>query len=284
MANKIKVFTDSTADLSPDLLERYNISVIPLYVIFGEKSYRDGIDMTTRELYENVNASQMLPKTSAPTVNDFAEAFRPWIEDGYSVIYIGLSSKLSSTTQSAYMAAQEFPEGRVAVIDSLNLSTGIGLLVLYTAELILKGLDFQEIVRQVQEAVPKVRSSFIIDTLKYLHMGGRCSSIQFLAGSVLRLRPQILVIDGKMTVGEKYRGSRKHCLDRFFDDWVGDGANVHPHRVFVTHSACSPEDVEYLRDKVQKAVQADEVLVTEAGTVISSHCGPGTIGILYLIK
>lgn len=282
---RVKIFTDSTADLSKDLLERYHISVVPLYVVLAETSYLDGVQLTTKALYEYVDEHQTLPKTSAPTVGDFYKAFKPWLEEGYDIVYIGLSSKLSATLQSALLAAQDFTgKNRVYVVDSQNLSTGIGLLVLEAAELALEGLDGAAIHHRITELVANVRSSFIIDTLKYLHMGGRCSSIQLLASSLLRIRPQIIVKDGGMIVGEKYRGNRKHCLDHFYDDHVLSHRDlIDRHRIFVTHSAAL-EDALYYKERLMQDFEFDEVLITEAGTVISSHCGPKTIGILYRTK
>jgi DegV family protein with EDD domain len=169
---RVKVFTDSTADLSPSQLEQLNISVIPLYVTIGDNSYRDGIDITTDELYAMVDQLQTLPKTAAPSVEDFVEAFKPWVDNDYDVIFIGISSKLSATVQSAILAANEFEQGRVLVVDSLNLSTGIGQLVLKAAEMASEeSATAEEIVKEINELIPRIRTSFVIDTLKYLHMG-----------------------------------------------------------------------------------------------------------------
>ena len=281
--NRVKIFTDSTADLSQELKDRYHIGVVPLYVLIGGKSYLDGVEMTTDELYRQVAKYQTLPKTASPSMGDFYEVFSPCIRDGYDVIYVGLSSQLSGTIQSAAVAAGEFEEGRVRVIDSLNLSTGIGLLTLKAAEMAEKGMSSAEIFEAVSKLVPKVKVSFIIDTLKYLHMGGRCSSIQLLAGNVLKIRPQIIVKGGGMTVGSKYRGKRQSCLDQFYAEYVGDGSQIDRQRAFVTHSGSSDEDLFYYKRKLEK-LGIREVYITQASTVISSHCGPGTIGILYIEK
>jgi DegV family protein with EDD domain len=241
--NRVKIFTDSTADLSEELIAKYQIGVVPLYVLIKEKSYLDGVELTTEELYQQVEKNQTLPKTAAPSMGDFYEAFKPWVSDGYDIVYIGLSSKLSGTLQSALVTAEEFDEGRVKVIDSLNLSTGIGILVLRAAEMVEEGRGSAEIYEEIRELVPKVRVSFIIDTLKYLHMGGRCSSVQFLASSVLKIRPQIIVKDGGMIVGSKYRGKRQSCLDQFYDEVVGDGSKIDLQRAFVTHSLCNNDEL-----------------------------------------
>jgi DegV family protein with EDD domain len=281
--NSVKIFTDSTADLSRDLLDKYQIGVVPLYVTIDGKNYLDGVEMTTEELYRQTDKNQALPKTAAPSMGDFYEAFSTWIRDGYDIVYVGLSSKLSATIQSAVVAAGEFEEGRVHIIDSMNLSTGIGLLVLEAAEMAQKGKSSAEIYEAVSKLVSKVRVSFIIDTLKYLHMGGRCSAVQLLASNVLKIRPQIVVKDGGMTVGAKFRGKRTSCLEQFYRETVGDGIQIDLHRAFVTHSGCSEEEISDYTTKL-KSLGVRDVLVTQAGTVISSHCGPGTIGILYIEK
>jgi DegV family protein with EDD domain len=281
---KVKVFTDSTADLLREQLEKWDISVIPLYVTLGDKSYRDGIDITTDELYTMVDRLQTLPKTAAPSTEDFMEAFKPWIDNDYDVIFIGISSKLSATVQSALLAANEFEPGRVYVVDSLNLSTGIGQLALRAAEMAKAGeAGAAKIVEELNGLIPRIRTSFVIDTLKYLHMGGRCSSIQLIAGTMLKIKPQIVVRDGALVVGEKYRGKGKKVLESYFNDCIGDGRHIDAGRVFVTHSAYE-EGAQYLADRIQEVVNPREICITSAGAVISSHCGPGTVGILYIEK
>ncbi|HHY82458.1 MAG TPA: DegV family protein [Clostridiales bacterium] len=281
--NRVKIITDSTADLSKDLVEKYDLGIIPLYVLIEEKSYLDGIEMTTEELYRQVERTQKLPKTAAPSTGDFHEFFAKWVGAGYDIVYVGLSSKLSATYQAARLAAEEFEEGRVWVLDTKNLSTGIGILAIKAAELAQKGMDAASIHNEVSSMVPKVRVSFVIDTLKYLHMGGRCSAVQFLASSVLKIHPQIIVQDGGMIVGAKFRGKRTSYLDQFYKEVVGDGSQIDRSRVFVTHSGCAEEEVSEYKNRLE-ALGVSEVLVTQAGTVISSHCGPGTIGIIYIEK
>jgi len=281
--NEVKVFVDSTADLSPQQLEAFNISVLPLYVTMGDESFRDGVDITTAQLYKMAEEFQTLPKTAAPPIEDFVTAFRPWVEQGHDVIFIGISSKLSATLQNAAIAAKEFDPGRVYVVNSQNLSTGIGLLAIKAAELAMQGMGAQEIVEKINALVPKLRTSFVIGTLKYLHMGGRCSSLQMIAGTLLKIKPQIIVKDGGMIVGEKYRGKDKKVLDSFYSDHVGEGKNIDLERVFVTHSDYL-EGAEYLAEKLKNELKPKEVCITSAGAVISSHCGPGTVGIIYLEK
>ncbi|HOB20282.1 MAG TPA: DegV family protein, partial [Candidatus Atribacteria bacterium] len=187
--NKVKIFTDSTVDLSKELVEKYEIGVVPLYVNIEDSSYLDGVEITTADLYKLVGEKQTLPKTSTAPVTDFVNAFAPWINAGYDIIFIGVSSKLSSTYQTAALAGREFDEGRVTLVDSLSLSTGTALQVIKAAELAKAGMDSKTIAETVSKITPRVRASFIIDTLKYLHMGGRCSAVQLLASNVLKIHP-----------------------------------------------------------------------------------------------
>ncbi|NLA84086.1 MAG: DegV family protein [Clostridiales bacterium] len=281
--NRVKIITDSTSDLTPELLKRYDIQVVPLYVLIDDKSYKDGIEISTEKLYEEVEKRQVLPKTAAPSMGDFYTVFSKWIEEGYDCFYIGLSSELSATYQAAKMAAEEFDDSRIRFLDSRSLSTGIGLLVLKAAELAEEGAGIEEICNTISRMIPKVRVSFIIDTLKYLHMGGRCTAVQLLASNVLKLRPQIIVKDGGMVVGAKFRGKRSHCLDEFYNVLVGDGSQIDKERVFVTHSMCNENEVSEYKERLE-SIGVEEVIITQAGTVISSHCGPGTIGIIYKEK
>lgn len=200
----IKLFTDSTNDLSPELIERHEIGVVPLYVTFGTESYRDGIDMNPGQLFfDKVRQTGVLPKTSAPSPADFYAAFRPYAEQGMDVVYIGLSSALSSTVQNALLASEQLPGVSISVIDSRNLSTGIGLLLLKAADARAQGAVLPEIEDLVKETVPKIETSFVIDTLEYLHKGGRVSNLQHLLGSLLKIRPIVKVADGGMIPAEK---------------------------------------------------------------------------------
>lgn len=282
--NPVKIFTDSTASLSKELLDKYNISVIPLYVVFDGQSFKDGAEIDEQKLYKLIDEKQILPTTSAPTPLDYKAAFSPWIEDGYDIIYIGLSSRLSSAVQNAAIAANEFMEGRVRIIDSLNLSSGIGLLVLEAAECKLSGMDSKNIYEHVCKFVPRIRSSFVIDSLKYLYMGGRCSSLEKSLSSILKIHPRIVVSDGSMSVGQKFMGNRKTILKGLIRSIELKKDSVEPHRIFITHSCCSKEEIEFIKKEVKSLISAQEILVTDAGCVIATHCGPKTVGILYVEK
>lgn len=279
---KVKVFTDSTCDLPPDLVAQHQIGIIPIYVIFDEVSYGDGIDMTTPELYKKVEESGNLPKTAAPSPGDYLAAFKPFIDEGYDIIHIGLSSKLSVALNNARLAAQELPEGRIEIVDSYNLSTGTGLLVLRAVDFAAEGLDNHAIAEKVRALVPKVETEFIVDTLDYLHKGGRCSGVTRLVGSMLKIRPSIKVVDGGMIPAQKFRGTRAKALQGLLDTVLANKDNISPERVFVTHSIS--DDAAFLQAELQKHTDAREILISQAGCVISSHCGPNTIGILYIKK
>lgn len=274
------IITDSTADLGSDLAAQYQLRVIPLYVYVNNQMHRDGIDITMQDLFRSVEKTGRLPKTSAPTVPDFMEYFD---QPGES-IYIGVSSQLSATMQNALMAQQSCAPGKVYVIDSKNISSGIGLLALRAADLRDQGLPAAEIFEQISKLVPKVRTSFMIETLDYLYKGGRCSAIQNLMGGLLHIRPVIAVRpDGTLGVKGRTRGTRQKGLQFMLDDFRDNLDQINLERVFVTHTSC-PEDAEILCSELLKIAPIQQVHITTAGSVVSSHCGPGTIGILYLVN
>lgn len=281
--NKVAIITDSTCDLSKEIIESRNIKVLPLYVRFGEDAYRDGIDITTDRLYELVEQKNEIPKTSAVSPGDFIEAFEPLIKDGYDIIYTGIGSSLSGTFQSAHIASLEFPENRIFLVDSKNLSTGIGLLVLKACDLRDQGLSASDIKDRLLEIVPKVRSQFAVKTLDYLHKGGRASGTAKLLGTMLRIKPIIQVRDGKMDVYTKTMGKMSRALDVMLTDYINLGEQIDLDYVMITHSQAG-KHVDYMSEIVNQKLKPNKLFVTEAGCVISSHCGPGTIGILYIVK
>lgn len=276
----IKVISDSCSDLSPELIKRFDIDVIPLSVLVGSTDYLDGVNITTEKLFESVKQTGTLPKTSAPSVASFTQVFEKYPE----FIYISISSKLSASYQSAHLALQNLPNVKGSIIDSYNLSTGIGLLVLRAAELSQQGKSLAEITKEVKALVPTVNASFMIDTLDYLYMGGRCSSMAHVVGSILKIRPIIEVRkDGTLGVREKINGSRNKCLNTLLDDFSKNKDRIDSGRVFITHVLC-PEDALFLKSELEKIMTIEEICITDAGSTIASHCGPGTIGILYFTK
>lgn len=279
--SKIKIFSDSTCDLSEELVKKHDIGIVPLYVGFGDETLKDGVEITTETLYRKVEETKSIPKTSAPPPNDFHNLFKPYIDSGYEILYIGISSHLSSTLQNAKIAITEFENGKIEILDSLNLSTGIGLLVLKAIDLRDKGLTLKDICENLSKTVPQVKTNFIIDTLNYLHKGGRCSALQSIVSSVLKIRPIIMVEDGKMIVGKKVRGKRIKALNSILESCINDKDKVDKSRIIITHSL-SNKDALYLKDELSKNIDVENIIITKAGCVISSHCGPNTIGIIYI--
>ncbi|GIP55183.1 DegV family protein [Paenibacillus vini] len=276
----IKFFADSTCDLPPAWIEKYDIGIVPLYVTFGDTNYRDGVDLQPPQLYQKVDETGRLPKTAAPSPADFMQAFAPFIEEGRQVLYISLSSELSSTYQNALIASEEFSEGQVTVFDSLNLSTGIGLQVMKAVRAAAEGKSVTEIVALLEAVRSRVETEFVIDSLDYLYKGGRCSGMQNLVGSLLRIRPVIKVTEGKMTPAYKVRGSREKALDQLLENAISRIPEMDRDLIFITHSLADADAVQ-LQKVLQAKTGAREVAVSNAGCVISSHCGAKTIGILY---
>ncbi|MGF9698176.1 MULTISPECIES: DegV family protein [Paenibacillus] len=277
--SRIKIFADSTSDLTPDWIKTHDIGIVPLYVVFGDESLKDGAEITPEQLYERVSKEGRLPKTAAPSPADFITAFQPYIEQGDDILYISLSSELSSTYQNALLASSEFPEGRISVVDSLNLSSGIGLLVMKAVHAAEKGQNLNEITQLVEAVKPNVRTEFVIDTLEYLHKGGRCSGMQNLIGSLLKIRPVIRVADGKMSPAYKVRGKREKALDQMLQNTLSQKHQIDTDLIIVVHTMAE-EDALDLQKSLQEQTGA-RVELTTAGCVICSHCGPKTIGIIY---
>jgi len=276
----VTIITDSTADLSPELIEKYNIGVVPLWVTLAEQTFKDDMTVTAPKLFALVEQAGVLPKTAAPSVAEFSKAFEL---PGESV-YLGISSCLSASVANATSAAQALGDGKVRVIDSLTLSTGIGLLALKAADLRDQGCSADDIVRVMEASRSKVRMSFVIDTMKYLYMGGRCTALQSIVGGLLKIRPVIYGRpDGTLGVKDKVRGTRKRALESMLNDFQANLPDIDLQRVFVTHAAC-PEDAAYLAERLKDMAPIEELLVTEAGAVVSTHCGPATIGILYMLQ
>ncbi len=276
----INIYTDSTADLGIELSSKYRVNVVPLLVHIAEQEYQDGVDLDAPRLFELVAKAGQLPKTAARSVGDYKQYFQTPGEN----IYIGISSQLSASIQNASLAADELSDGRVCIIDSLNLSTGIGLLVLRAAQLRDQGYSVAQIKEDILSCIPRVRTSFVLETMEYLYKGGRCSALQAVVGSLLRIRPVIEVKpDGCMGVKDKLRGTRAKALESMLASFEADLPNLDRQRVFVTHANCR-KDAEFLASEIRRIAAPEEVLITMAGSVISSHCGPDTIGILYLVK
>ncbi|MBE6990771.1 MAG: DegV family protein [Ruminococcaceae bacterium] len=279
---KIKVTCDSTCDLTPELYERYGVEVVPLGITLGEDSYYDGVNVTVEELFAFADRTGTLPKTSAISPSGYAGVFRPWVEQGYTVIHINISSEFSACYQNACLAAAEL--GNVYPIDSRNLSSGSGHLVLLAAELAAQGKGAGAIVDILNERKEKLDVSFVLQHLDYLRMGGRCSGVAVLGANLLKLRPEIRVTDGKMGVGTKYRGSMERSVLDYIRGRLANRDDVDPGRIFVTHSPMPEELVDKAVALVKELHPFREVIVTCAGSTISSHCGPECLGVLFFRK
>lgn len=282
MNHNIIISSDSTCDLSLELRERYNISTIPLGVNLGDKTYFDGIDINPDDIYDHHSKTGELPKTTAANVGDCIDYFKPFADAGKTVIHFSLSSEFSSTYNNTCLAASEYDN--IFVIDSRNLSTGNGLLVLAAAEMANNGLPAEEIVEKVTAMVPCIDASFVIDDLEYLHKGGRCSALAMLGANLLKLKPCIEVKNGKMDVGKKYRGKYSAVLKEYVAERLASLDDIDLDRIFVTHAGVDMEIVNAVAAQVKETAPFKEVLVTRAGCTISSHCGAYTLGILFVRK
>ena len=279
----VKIISDSTCDLSQELLERYDIAVLPLQVTLGDESYEDGVNITVDEIYQWADENKTTPKTAAPAIETAASVLSPWLEKGNDLICFSVSESMSTSANVMRLAAKELKAtDRVTVIDSQNLSTGGGLLVIEAAILAKEGKSAEEITAHVKALRPLVRASFVVDTLTYLHRGGRCSSVAALAGGMLKLHPKIVVAEGKMGVSKKYRGKMTRVLPEYVEDMKEELMNARTERVFITHSGCEQETIDQVKAILEGLNRFDEILITRAGSVISSHCGPGTLGVLFI--
>lgn len=279
----VKIISDSTCDLTRELLERYHVTILPLHVLLGDTEYLDGKNITPDEIYTWSDQKKTTPKTSAPSVAEAVELFRPYVEAGDELICFSISNTMSSSGNSMRLAAQELEaEERIHVIDSENLSTGVGHLVILAAELAQAGKTAEEIIRSVEAMRPLVRSSFVVDTLVYLHRGGRCGGLTALAGSMLRLHPKIIVENGSMIVGKKYRGKIDKVILNYVQDMEAELKQAREDRIFITHSNCDDATVQAVYDYLDSLQHFKEIFITSTGSVISSHCGPGTLGVLFV--
>lgn len=282
--SKVIIACDSSCDLSKEILEKYNIFTNPFTVNLGDNHYHDGVDITPDDIYEYHKKTGNLPKTAAINMAESLEFFKSLKQDeDTQIIFFTISSTMSGTYQYACLAAEEI--GGVFVVDSKNLSTGVGLSVIKAAELAKDGKSAEEIVDFINnEYINYVNSSFIIDSLEYLHKGGRCSSLAALGANLLKLKPCIEVVGGAMKVGKKYRGNFENVLTEYVEARLANAENIDLERIFVTHAGCDKEIVENVANQVKKALPFKEVLITRAGATVSVHCGRNTLGILFIQK
>lgn len=277
----IRIVSDSTCDLSQSLIEKYDISIIPLCITLGEDTYLDGIDVSPEEIYKWSDEHKTTPKTSAVPFDKIESTLTPMIEAGDDIIFIGISEEMSSTCNRVRIFGEDTGYGRIFVINSKNLSTGIGLQVLRAAELRDAGKSAEEIVSEIEGARDLVRASFVVDTLTFLARGGRCTAVTALMANALKLHPEIVVKDGKMGVGRKVRGKPSVAVMAYVDGLIPALQKADTRRVFITHSGSDRETLDAVRERLVALGRFDEILETQAGGVISSHCGPNTLGVLF---
>ncbi len=280
---KIQITADSTCDLSTELIQKYGVKILPLAVIMGENIYRDGVDATPQDIFKFVAETGVLPKTSAPPAEEYAEFFGECLKSCDAVIHVNISSKASSSHENAANAAKSF-NGKVFAVDSLALSTGQGLLVLKACDLAAAGKPPQEIVEIINNLRAKVNTSFVPDALDYLHKGGRCSLAALMGAKVLKLHPMIDMKNGQLYAKKKYMGNLERSLKSYVNDLAETYKNYDKTRCFITHSNCEREVVEKVRAQVENLFSFDEILETTAGCVVTSHCGKNTLGVLFICE
>ena len=280
MSKPVMITADSTADLSADLRERFDIRVIPLTITLGDESFPDGEHFTPADMYARYREDGTLPKTAAPSIQDFLTFFEAFTEKGFEVVHLDISAELSNTSNAARLAAEEL-EG-VYVIDSRMLSSGIALLAIEGAECRDKGMNAEEIAAHLEELKKKVSTSFVLDTLQFMWKGGRCNAVTALGANLLKIKPGLEMRNGRLEVNKKYRGSMERVYRQYITERL-EGKAVRPGHVFLTESGEVPEEtVESLTALVKELTGCREVHHATAGCTISSHCGPKTLGVLFI--
>ena len=286
---KIILSADTPCDIGDELKARYHVSLHPLHIILDDKQYTDGVDITSAQLYEAWWKHKLLPRTAAINPEEYESYFSNYLDQGYDIIHVSLGSGLSSSHANAKIAAETLKDkGNVYVIDSCSLSTGFGLLVCEAGERINAGMPVEQIVEEVSALTQDTRASFILDTLEFMRAGGRCSSITQIGAAMLNLKPTIIVKNdrqGSMVVGKKYMGKLAPSLMKYVDDQLKDRTDLVLDRVFVTHSGMDdPAIIDKVVARIKELQPFKEIFVTQASCTISCHCGPNTLGVLFLTK
>ena len=279
---KIQICSDSSCDLGKELCERYDITINPFRITLGDETLIDGVEVFPDDLYAFHDRTGTLPKTSATNMAEHLEFLKKQLENAEEVLFFTISSNMSANYHAASMAAEELEN--VYVVDSQNLSTGVGLLIIAAAEMAEQGMGAAEIKEKIDEMKSRVNVSFIIDSLEYLYKGGRCSALAALGANLLKLKPCIAVRNGSMGVSKKYRGKFANVLTTFSKECLADKDNIITDHVFVTHAGCDDEIVNSVVEIVKQEINPKELHVTRAGATISVHCGRNTLGILFKQK
>lgn len=282
--SKILLSADSTCDISGELLERTKVRLFPLHIVLEDKSYSDGVDITPNEIYAHFRATGKLPKTAAINAQEYMDAFKPFVDDGYDIIHINIGSALSSSYQNCMIAAQQL--GHLYPVDSCNLSSGSGHLVLEAARLIEAGMEASQVAETLKTLTPKCHASFVIDKLDFLRAGGRCSALAMLGANLLQIKPSIYVNnkDGSMTVGKKYRGKLEKVLLTYVHDQLAMYDNIRRDKIFITHAGIGQQYIDIVKNELESMNCFEEIFIERASCTISSHCGPGTLGILFMTE
>lgn len=281
--SKVKIISDSTCDLSEELLIQYDIAVLPHPIVRDGELLQDNVSITPDDIYAHYERTGRLCTTSAPNAYDYEQFWRPWLDEGYEIVHFTISSEMSTAYNQAVLAAEE--TGHVYPVDSRSLSTGIGLLVLEACDLRDQGFAAEEIAARVREDSAKCQASFLVDVIEYLWKGGRCSSVAAIGANLLKLKPRIDVQNGKMMSTKKYRGKTTKCFAAYADDLLKGKDNIRQNRIFITHSGIDEDIIQLVQDKIRQwQPGVEHIYVTRAGGTISCHCGPGTLGILYMYE
>lgn len=277
---RVKITADSTCDLSPELIRENEIEIFPLFINMGGKSYLDGVDIHPKDIFAHVAAGGALCSTAAVPIGVYQERFEALSREYDAVVHISIGSGFSVTHQNACLAAEELPN--VRVIDSRNLSTGHGHVVMEACKLAKTATDLDAMCKELNDLTPRVDTSFLLDRLDYMVKGGRCSSVIALGANLLKLKPCIEVVDNKMVVGKKYRGNYAKCMERYVRDRLEGAKDIVPERIFITHTAVSKEVSETVHRTVRECANFEHIYDTDAGCTVSCHCGEGCLGILYI--
>lgn len=274
------ITADSTVDLSQELLDRFNIKVVPLTITLGETSFLDGHDFTPMDMYAQYHKDGTLPKTSAPSIQEFADFFSKYVNDGYDIVHLDISAELSNSYNAARLAAEDY-DG-VYVIDSIMLSTGIGLLAIEAAECRDKGMSAKEIAEHIESIKSKVSTSFVLDTLEFMWKGGRCTGVTAFGANLLKIKPGLEMKDGKLEIYKKYRGNINHVYRQYITERL-EGKKIRPGHIFLTESGeIEDEEIKELEQLILELSGCKEIHHTMAGSTVSSHCGPKTLGVLFI--
>ena len=280
MSKPVMITSDSTVDLSPELFERYNVKFVPLTIVLGNESYQDGVNFSTPQMFARYHKDGTLPETAAPSLQSFLDFFKSFTDEGYEVVHVDISSDLSSTYNTARLAAEEV--GGVYVVDSRMLSTGVGLLVIEGAECAAAGMGAKEIAEHLNGLTDKVSTSFVLDTLEFMWKGGRCSGIAAFGANLLKLKPGLEMKNGKLEVYKKYRGNMNNVYRQYITERL-EGKKIRPGHIFLTESGEIDDAlIEELMQLIKEKSGCKEVHHTVAGATIASHCGPRCLGVLFI--